>query len=546
MDSQSYEIKNCDVLVIGGGGSGTLASIEASKHKSLKVILACKGPIGQSGLTPTANGGTRAVGSPQDIFNEAITSGRFLNDQTIMWHMVSQIQDSLQALSQLGITAMPLSPKTLCVPGAITLQKLRDVARGVPNLELLEDVLITSLISSDEKISGATALDLSTGDFFLIQATTVVIATGGFVGELYPHSSNNPFGVTTGASGTGHIMSYLAGAELIDMEMIQFVPLPANPQCLHLRYYPEFWIGPYLNRLGEVVESDINSYVGAAYSPVLVQKFFRESEQGNGPIYIDHGGIEGSVPYSAVEAWDKRRKLLTLLGIDPSQNKIEIIIGSHFGMGGIRVNEKTETTLPGLYAAGEIMGGVHGALRIQGFSFTQMIVFGFEAGRQAADYAIENKKTYRLSDPCIEQEEERVFRFLEPQNDPVRLTELRKQLQQVMEEYVFIVRDKTGLTNAISRIKTIKKDVSRIDVPNFKRFNIEWVKAIEFSLLIEAAEIVAESALAREESRGCHYRSDFPEEDNHNWLKHTVASFERERLRIYTAPVVLNRIKPEN
>jgi len=545
MNSLDCNIKECDVLIVGGGGCGIIASIEASMREGLKVILASKGPVSQSGLTPTANGGTAASDSPDGMFKQMITAGNFLNDQNIAWLLVSKIQNCLQKFEQLEIPYIRMSAGSVCVPSTSTLRKLRDLAIKKPNLELLEDVLITSLLMADGEISGATALDVTTGELFVIQATAVVIATGGLVGELYPHSSNNPFGVTTDASGTGHVMAYLAGAELIDTEMIQFVPLPANPRCLHLRYFPEFWEGPYLNRDGEVIISDVGIYSGKSYSHFVTQKLFSELEKGKGPLYIDHRNLETPIPPLPVKSWDARRKLIKLLGVDPRENKIEIIIGSHLCMGGIRVNEKTETTVPGLYAAGEVMGGVHGGMRLPGYSFTQIIVFGFEAGAQAAKYAQKSQNPGQLPVRDINIEKERVFRFLQPKSDSISATELKKQLQHIMQEHVFIFRDKAALTEAIKKIKALKKDVLRIDVPDFKRFNLTWSRAIEFSLMIEAAEIIAESALAREESRGAHYRRDFPEKDDEKWLRHTVAKLEGGHLAIDSAPVVLDRMKPE-
>ena len=145
----------------------------------------------------------------------------------------------------------------------------------------MEDVLITRLVKTDGEIAGAIALDITTGNLFCIDARAVVVATGGIAGELYPRTSNNPFGVSTDASGTGHVMAYLAGADLIDMEMMAFVPLPANPGCQNLRFFPEFWQGPYLNRHGDVIESNIDNYLGGSYSYLFLQKIFRELEKGN-------------------------------------------------------------------------------------------------------------------------------------------------------------------------------------------------------------------------------------------------------------------------
>ncbi|MFH1646702.1 MAG: FAD-binding protein [Chloroflexota bacterium] len=548
MVSQDYNAKECDVLIIGGGGSGVLAAVEASRDSSLKVIVASKGPIGQSGLTPTANGGTATATSPdmvEDLFQRTVKAGNFLNDQNIVWHMASGIYACLQELPQYGIRISPLGPKGVCVPCITTLRNLRDTLAGRPNLELLEDVLITRLVTADGKVCGATAVDMTSGGFLVIKATAVIIATGGLVGELYPHSSNNPFGINTDASGTGHIMAYLAGAELIDMEMIQFVPLPANPRCLHIRYFPEFWEGPYLNRHGKATISNGSEYPGGSYSYRFTQELYREIEKGNGPFYIDQRNMELPHLRSGIRSWDARRKLIKSVGIDPRENRVDIVIGSHFCMGGIRVNEKTETTLPGLYAAGEVMGGVHGAMRLPGVSLTHMIVFGFEAGRQAAQYARGGQKPGQIPAAILEQEKERVFSFLTPKKDPVPVAGLKKQLQQVMQEDVFVFRDRPGLTKAIEEIRELKKEVPRLSAPDFKRFNLEWGRAIELASMMEAAEIIAESALAREESRGAHYRREFPRRDDRKWLKHTSARLEGGLLKMGTAPVVLDRITPE-
>lgn len=357
MAIRDMKIKECDVLVIGGGGSGALASLEASGHEHLKIILACKGPVGQSGLTPTANGGTRGRGSPEFLFEDMVTAGCFLNDQELVWFMVNQIPTCLERLKQMGIAFVPLGERSVCVPSTEALKRLRALILTRPNIELIEDILITRLLKSDGKLTGATALDLATGEFLVIKAAAVVVATGGSTGELYPHTSNNPFGVTTGSSGTGHAMAYLAGADLIDMEMIQFVPLPSNPRCLYLRYFPDFWAGPYQNRLGDVIESNPNTYQGESYSYRFIRKLFEEVEKGNGPISIDQRQLADSPPGGAIKSWNQRRRLIKAMGIDPHENKIDITIGSHFSMGGIRVNTKTETTVPGLFAAGEVMGG---------------------------------------------------------------------------------------------------------------------------------------------------------------------------------------------
>jgi succinate dehydrogenase/fumarate reductase flavoprotein subunit len=545
MKCEPDPIRYSDVLVIGGGGSGVLAAVEASQDKALKVLLVCKGPVGMSGLTPTANGGTAGAGSPEDLFKWMITAGRYLNDQDIAWFMVNEVKPCLKKLNELGVPVVPLRARSVCVPGVEALRKLRERIAKSTNIELLEDVLVTSLLTTDGAVSGATALDLRTGDFFAIQAKSVVLATGGSTGELYPHTTNNPFGVTTDASGTGHVMAYQAGAELVDMEMIQFLPLPVIPRGLHIRYFPEFWTGPYLNRFGEAVESDVARYPGESYSYQLARILFTEIQKGNGPIYVDKRSVPQIDTKLLIKRWQLRRRLIKKIDIDPLDHKIELTLGSHFSMGGVRVNEKTETTLRGLYAPGEIMGGVHGAVRLSGYSFSQMIVFGIEAGKQAALYASGRISPARAPQEGLDEEKDRIVRFLRPQGYSLSVGALKKRIKETMEQYAFVARDKAGLKEGLKQVRAIRDEIPRISVPDFKTFNLEWIRAIELPSIVQAAEMVLVSALAREESRGFHYRIDFPQEDNNRWLRHTVVRRGKDGPMVDTAPVNLTRVRPE-
>jgi len=302
-----------------------------------------------------------------------------------------------------------------------------------------------------------------------------------------------------------------------------------------------------MNRQGDVVEAKLEAYQGKSYSHLFVQKIWREVEKGNGPIYIDRRGIPKQHSALKVKSWDRRRRFIRNLGIDPQEIKVEIVIGSHFCMGGVRVDEKTETAVPGLFAAGEVMGGVHGGLRLPGCSFTQMIVFGFEAGRQAARCALETRGMKGLSsgDPELRGEMERVFGFLNSGSDALSPGQLKGRLQRIMEDHVFVFRDRAGLEQAAVAIEALKGEAARLSAPGFTRFNLEWAQAIEFSSMVEMAEVVVKSALAREESRGFHFRRDFPEEDDARWLRHTIAKREPGGLRIDTSPVELDKMKPE-
>ena len=180
-------------MVIGGGGAGALAALEASKDEHLKVMLVSKGPIGMSGLTPTANGGTAGAGSEEDLFKLMINTGRFLNHQGAAWVTTHEIKNACRRLQELDVEVIPLRARSVCVQSTPALRKLREHIVRRSNIELRETVLVTSLLTSGGVVSGATLLDLVTGEFFGVEAKAVVLATGGSAGELYPHTSNNPF-----------------------------------------------------------------------------------------------------------------------------------------------------------------------------------------------------------------------------------------------------------------------------------------------------------------------------------------------------------------
>jgi succinate dehydrogenase / fumarate reductase flavoprotein subunit len=281
----------------------------------------------------------------------------------------------------------------------------------------------------------------------------------------------------------------------------------------------------------------VAAYVGKSYSYDFVRKLYGEIQQGRGPICIDKRGQKRPAGKNAIPSFSRRRKLIQNLDLDPCDHKITLGLGSHFNTGGLRVNEKTETSVEGLFAAGEVIGGLHGGLRLAGYSFTQMIVFGIQAGRQAAHYARSHKHRPDLPEDDLASEKSRIYRFLQPEDAATTLSELKPMLQRVMNEDVFIEKDRTGLTRAISRINEIQESAKRLRVSNFKRFNLQWARAIEFIWLIKTAEIIARSALLREESRAFHYRTDFPDQDDAHWLTHTVVSLENNQTVIGTAPI---------
>jgi succinate dehydrogenase/fumarate reductase flavoprotein subunit len=369
------------------------------------------------------------------------------------------------------------------------------------------------------------------------------LATGGAVGELYPRSSNNPLGVTTDAAASGHAMAWRAGAELLDMEMIQFVPLPADPDCENLRYTPEFWKGPYHDADGNVIEDDVARYDGGTYAYPFVRLLFDHATR-HGPVYIDQRDRPPPAA-SKLRIWQARRRRIQQLGIDPAGRRIEITVGSHFAMGGVRVAPTTATTLPGLFAAGEIMGGVHGAHRLSGFSFSQMISFGYEAGARAAEHARGTASPVPLDGGTVADEAARLHALSADKPRAVALRTLKSELRRIMHDHLFLVRNAAGLRCAIERLAVLRERLPRLAVPPATAYNLDRMRAIEFGYTLDAAELITRSALARQESRGHHFRDDYPAEDDTRLPQHTVARRVDGQPRIDLEPVVLSRLQPE-
>ncbi len=240
-----------------------------------------------------------------------------------------------------------------------------------------------------------------------------------------------------------------------------------------------------------------------------------------------------------------RQARFDLLGINPFKNVVELSIGSHFDMGGLHADEHGQTTVPGLLAAGEVAGALHGGLRLAGFSFSQMLVFGLEAGRQAAKLARATPLP-AMHDPVIETlEQNRLYHFLEPKTNALTVHVVHKQLQNIMQQQAFLVRTEEGLIQAREAIRSLRNDaLPKVHVAGSKRFNLDWVRAIELGYTLDASAVVVESALARRESRGFHGRGDYPKAPE-GLPRHTVAYWVDGGVDVSMFPVNMCRRLPE-
>ena len=478
-----------DILVIGAGGAGARAAIEAAtKDPKLNILILNQGPIGRSGLTSMANGGMQWVShpddSPRNLFEDIVRVGSYLNDQNLVEVVAEEGPQRAEELIRWGAKMLtfggkgggrrsadapgtgPSYPRGHYIPGVTYMAALRNELERHPNVTVLEDVIATKLLTNANRIIGATVLSIRTGEYFIIESKATVLAAGG-LGEIYPHSTNAPFGMHGHATGMGYAMAYHAAAELIDMEMVQFTGnqlwppwLLGNPALL-----VSMCGGKYINGLGQ-------EFMKLPQPRDALQRLsYKEIKEGRGTerggVYIDltvsplsSKEIEEQLKSSlAVEIAKERWKLIKAMSVDspdPKSWKIEFTPGgAHFFMGGVRINERCETNIEGLYAAGEVSGGVHGANRMGGNALVEIIVFGARAGRYAAEYA-KRADWIEPEEAPIKEEHDRLCGFFK--SEGVAPKTVMDKIATFMAEYVGVGRTGTDLMKALSEIESLRTD----------------------------------------------------------------------------------------
>jgi len=560
-----------DVLVIGGGGAGARAAIGAATNDpKLRIVILNQGPIGKSGLTSMANGGMQWVSHPDDcprnLFEDIIQVGCYLNDQNLVEVLAEEGPKRAEELIKWGAKMLPFKggkgggspdtppgrpwyPRSHYIPGVTYMAALRKELERHPNITSLEDVIATKLLTTDERVIGATVLNIRTGELILIEAKATVLASGG-LGELFPHSTNAPFGMHGHATGMGYAMAYHAGGELIDMEMVQFTGNQLYPAWLlgNPALLSSMCGGKYVNALGK-------EFLKLPQPRDAIQRLaHKEIKEGRGTerggVFIDltlsplsSVEIEEQLKISLAEEIAKERwKLIKTMSVndpDPKNWRVEFTPGgAHFFMGGVRINERCETNLEGLYAAGEVSGGVHGANRMGGNAMVEIIVFGARAGSSAAEYA----KSVNWVDPkeaALKDENERLYGSFKIRGVAPRT--IMDKIATFMAEYVGVARTETDLKKALSKIESLRaNDLPNLRAPQGRCFNLGWVEAIQVPYMVDVAEMIVRSALLRTESRGAHYREDYPETDP-RWLKHTRI---KKNMELSTAPVIITKLSP--
>nr|WP_319373605.1 fumarate reductase (CoM/CoB) subunit TfrA [uncultured Methanobacterium sp.] len=536
MERETYQ---ADVLVIGSGGAGSRAAIEAKKH-GLDVIIVSKGLSFKSGCTTLAEGGYNAAfayvdadDSTQAHLEDTLKGGGHLNDPELARILVEEAPERLTELERYGalfdrqesgkLNQRPFGGQTYrrtCFQGDRTGHEMMTALKEEiirQDIQTVDEVMITTLLQDAEgRIGGACGISLSSTKFMVFLAKSTIVTTGG-AGWIYPVTSN-----ALQKTGDGYAMAWKAGADLLDMEQVQFHPTgmlyPDSRRGVLVTEAVRGEGGRLINSQGERFMTNYDPRGELATRDVVARAIYNEIMEGRG---TPSGGVYLDVTHLPPEVIEEKLETMLLqfqdVGVDIRKEPMEVAPTAHHFMGGARINPQCETSIPNLYAAGEAAGGVHGANRLGGNALAETQVFGMRAGEAAAKNVL--KSSFKLDPSSLEREEERIEKLFK--NGDYYPFQLKKELQEVMWNNVAIIRREKDLKSALKEIVAIKDKMERMIVPDGRGYNQHLLDALELENMVLIAELVTKSALIREESRGAHYRADYPDRKG-EWKKSIV------------------------
>ncbi|TET10873.1 MAG: FAD-binding protein [Candidatus Thorarchaeota archaeon] len=524
-----YKTIMCDVLVVGAGGAGCRAAIEASNH-NLDVIMLSKELLGKAHTAMAEGGYNVSLGNvdpdddPETHFKDTIVGGNYLNDQKLAEILVRDAPQRIFDLEDMG-AVFDRTPEGKIAQRVFGKQSWRRTAyasdrtgseimvtltEGIRKtaVRVFDEVFATRLLVKDGKISGVCAVDLKYGDYLVFRAKSVVMATGG-AGRIFSVTSNAQLDV-----GDGYGMAYETGCEMIDMEMIQFHPTGmVKPESAKGRLVTEAVRGEGGILLNSKGERFMNRYypevMELAGRDQVARSIMTEVLEGRG---TPDGGVYLSIshlPHSIIEfRLESMIEQFEDAGVDIREEPMQVSPTAHHFMGGIKIDENSGTNIPGLFASGECTGGVHGGNRLGGNALADTQVFGALSGENAAKYAKETDNL-GVNREEIKNEFERLEAMLK-RKEGISPADARSELTELMWAKVQIFRKEDDMQYAVKELRRIEKEVVpkiKVDVP-VKRFNPGWHQAMEFVNMVTTARMVAEAAVMRKGSRGAHYRVD--------------------------------------
>jgi succinate dehydrogenase/fumarate reductase flavoprotein subunit len=559
-----------DVVVVGGGAAGLRAAVAAAEVNPRLSIAVVSKVYPMRSHTVSAEGGTAAVLKDYDSLDshafDTIKGSDFLADQDAVEFFVKRCPEEIVLLEHWGCPwsreadgriaqrafgGMSVKRTVFAADkvGFHILHTLFQHSLRFPSIVRHDEWFVTSLLVEDGRVHGLTAIDIHTGEMQTVLAKAVIIATGG-VGRAYAFTTNGAI-----KTGDGMAMAYRAGVPLKDMEFIQYHPTGLPGTGILITEAARGEGGYLLNRDGErFLKRYVPNKMELGPRDMLSRAIIAEVKEGRafeGP-YGDYVHLD--LTHLGEEVIDAKLPMVRELaekyvGIDPVHEPIPVRPVVHYTMGGVATDLHGQTTIAGLYAAGEAACvSINGANRLGSNSLSECLVFGAEAGRRAAEYAA--SRPTPPGNPAadlVRAEEGRIFDgILGKERGDEKVGTLRREMQEGMEKYVGIHRSEAGLKEGIGLLGRLKERYRNVLVADRGRtFNTELQSVLELGFMLDVAEAIARAAYHRQESRGSHARTDFPQRDDARFLKHSLAHATPQGPRIDYQDVVITRWPPE-
>jgi succinate dehydrogenase/fumarate reductase flavoprotein subunit len=556
-----------DVAVIGSGGAGLMCALHvAAADPSLSVSIVSKGAVGRSGCTRMVQGGFNAVlgegDSVEAHFRDTLEGGHYLNDQELAWALVNDAPRVIHELEeQFGCLfdrrpdgALDLKPfggqsfdRTVHradQTGLEIMGRLRDQVLRIGARELEDWRALDLVFDRHGELAGVTLLDVRSGQAAVLLARVVVVATGG---------SATMYRIAAPArekTGDGMAMCWRAGLEFRDMEMLQFHPtgLVAGGSALTGAVLEEGLRGAgahLYNALGERYMTRVDPVrLERSTRDVVARASYVEIVEGRG---TPAGGVLLDLSHLGAEEIERRFGQMAartrLVGADLATGPVEVSPTAHFHMGGVVIDRDCFTSVDGLLVAGEDAGGAHGANRLGGNGVAESTVFGARAGETAAAL-VRERGLYHPDEALVAASLRRAYAPLRRERGPAPFV-LTDRLKDAMWTCCGVVRSREGLLRGRALIAELTEESATVAIAGPREANPAWQQALDLESQLTVARLIVESALLRDESRGAHFRSDFPERDDERWLRSiAVARGADGEPAFLTRPVELTRLAP--
>ena len=562
------ERHDTDILILGPGGAGLFAALHAQKAApNQRVTIAVKGLIGKCGCTRMVQGGYNVALNPQDSverhFMDTIIGGKWLPDQDMAWRLVSTAVTRIHELeNEIGcffdrnpngtLHQKAFAGQTFDrtahkgdLTGIEIIGRLMEQVLSRPVEKLQEHRAIGLIPSQDgSALAGVLFIDMRRGTFRLVRAKTVLMATGGGP-TMYKYHTPSGDKTMDGLS-----MALRRGLALRDMEMVQFHPtgLLAGDETKMTGTVLEEGLrgagGYLLNGDNKRFMFDYDNEGERATRDIVSRAIYEEMRQKRtspyGGVYISMSHLGPEVVAKKFQGMVKR---CADSGFDLASGLVEVVATAHYLMGGIVVDVDTRTSLPGLYVAGEDAGGAHGSNRLGGNGVANSTVYGGIAGDVMGVDATKMNALHDVDETVLDEELARAIAPLSAK--PGNIQDLRNRLMNVMWDDVGVMRDASGIKRGIERIAALKLEMETIGVAsNNLAFNLSWHDWLNLQSLIHTSEVIAKAGLSRENSRGAHFREDFPDAGPMDQSYFTVATDGDSGIEVSREAVKFTIVKP--